>query len=80
MDEAQDTSKLQIDAIISKLINENKITFNKSDSVIHYSACYIRQAVSAIHCVCMKGKKGNIYNASNYNFTLHDIKSMLYNA
>ena len=74
----KDTSKLQIDAIISKLINENSITFNKSDSVIHYSACYIRQAVSAIHCVCMKGNKGNIYNASNYNFTLHDIKSMLY--
>ena len=73
-----DTSKLGIDAIMNELINENSITFNKSDSVIHYSACYIRQAVTAVHCVCMKGRKGNIYNASNYNFTLHDIKSLLY--
>ena len=63
---------------MNELINENSITFNKSDSVIHYSACYIRQAVTAVHCVCMKGRKGNIYNASNYNFTLHDIKSLLY--
>lgn len=76
----KDTSKLGIDRLISKLINENTITFNKSDSVIHYSGCYIRQAVTAVHCVCMKGRKGNIYNASNYNFTLHDIKSTLYEA
>ena len=74
----KDTSKLNIDGLISELINNNTITFNKSDSVIHYSACYIRQAVTAVHCVCMKGRKGNIYNASNYNFTMHDIKSLLY--
>ena len=74
----KDTSKLNIDGIISQLINENTITFNKSDSVIHYSGCYIRQAVTAVHAVCLKGRKGNIYNASNYNFTLHDIKTILY--
>ena len=76
----KDTSKLGIDNIVSKLVNENIITFNKSDSVIHYSGCYIRQAVTAVHCVAMKGRKGNIYNAANYNFTLHDIKSTLYDA
>lgn len=76
----EDTSKLGISSIIRELVEENSITFNLSDNAINFSACYIRQAVTAIHCAALKGRKGNIYNASNYNFTLHDVKSILYEA
>lgn len=76
----EDTSKLGIGRILEELIKNNSITFLRSDSAVNYSACYIRQAVTAIHCVALKGRIGNIYNASNYNFTLHDIKTLLYQA
>lgn len=75
----QSTSKLGLDEIIRELVEKNSVTFKTSDSLVHYSGCYIRQAVSAVHCVAVKGKKGNIYNAANYNFTLHDVKTKLYN-
>lgn len=76
----EDTSKLGIGRVLRELKENNSITFRSSDSVVNYSACYIRQAVTAIHCVTLKGRTGNIYNASNYNFTLHDIKTLLYGA
>lgn len=72
------TSKLGIDEIIDELINDNKITFKRSEANVYYTGCYIRQAITAIHCVDMKGENGNIYNASNYRFTLHDVKNVLY--
>ncbi len=72
------TSKLGIDEIIDELINDNKITFKRSEANAYYTGCYIRQAITAIHCVDMKGENGNIYNASNYRFTLHDVKNVLY--
>ena len=62
------------------LKENNSITFYASDNIVRYSACYIRQAVTAVHCAALKGRIGNIYNASNYNFTLHDIKTLLYEA
>ncbi|MBR5826619.1 MAG: LicD family protein [Clostridia bacterium] len=74
----KDTSKLGFDSIIDELINDNRITFRRSDVFTYYTACYIRQAVSAVHCVSVKGRTGNIYNAANYRFTLHDIKNNLY--
>ncbi len=74
----RNTSKLDLDSIISELINSNRVTFRRSDVFTYYTACYIRQAVSAVHCVAVKGLNGNIYNAANYRFTLHDIKNNLY--
>ncbi len=76
----KDTSKLGIGRVLETLKNDNSIIFKTSDSVVNYSACYIRQAVTAVHCAALKGREGNIYNASNYNFTLHDIKTLLYEA
>ncbi len=76
----KDTSKIGIGRVLEELIKNNTLTMRTSDSLINFSACYIRQAVTAIHCVTLKGRDGNIYNASNYNFTLHNIKSMLYAA
>ncbi|MBQ8502795.1 MAG: LicD family protein [Clostridia bacterium] len=74
----QSTSKLGLDEIIDELLEENKITFRRSDNQVHFTGCYIRQAVTAIHYVDLMGNTGNIYNASNYRFTLYDIKNMLY--
>lgn len=74
----KNTSKLDFDGIIDELINDNRITFRRSDVFTYYTASYIRQAVSAVHCVSVKGRTGNIYNAANYRFTLHDIKNNLY--
>ena len=74
----KNTSKIDFDGIIDELLNDNRITFRRSDVFTYYTACYIRQAVSAVHCVSVKGMTGNIYNASNYRFTLHDIKNNLY--
>lgn len=74
----KNTSKIDLDAIISELFNDNRITFRRSDVFRYYTACYIRQAVSAVHCVAVKGVTGNIYNASNYRFTLHDVKNNIY--
>lgn len=74
----KNTSKLDFDGIIDELLTNNRIIFRRSDVFTYYTACYIRQAVSAVHCVSVKGLTGNIYNASNYRFTLHDIKNNLY--
>ncbi len=76
----EDTSKLGFGRVLKELKENNSITFRNSDSIVNYSACYIRQAVTAVHCVALKGRIGNIYNAANYNFTLHDIKTLLYGA
>ncbi|MBQ4348372.1 MAG: LicD family protein [Clostridia bacterium] len=76
----EDTSKLGIGRVLRELKENNSITFCASDNIVRYSACYIRQAVTAVHCAALKGRIGNIYNASNYNFTLHDIKTLLYEA
>lgn len=72
------TGKIGIDEIIDTLITENKIQMLSSDSLVHYTGCYIREAVSAVHGVAVKGVNGNIYNAANYNFTIHDIKNIIY--
>lgn len=72
------TSNLGIDDIIDELINDNKITFKTSDASVYHTGCYIRQAVTAVHYIDFKGKVGNIYNAANYRFTLHDVKNNLY--
>ena len=72
------TSNIGIDEVIDEFLKENKITFYSSDSNSYHSACYIREAVTAVLYVDYKGKKGNIYNASNYCFTMYDIKSALY--
>ena len=72
------TSKLGFDEIIDELMDKGEINFKKSDSLIYYTGCYIRQAVTAVHYVSLKGKKGNIYNAANYRFTIHDVKNVLY--
>ena len=74
----KNTSKLPFDEITGELIGSNTITFKRSDTFTYYTATYIRQAVSAIHAVATKGSTGNIYNASNYRFTLHDLKNNLY--
>lgn len=74
----KNTSKIDFDAIIKELLEYNRITFKRSDVFTYYTACYIRQAVSAVHCVAVKGNTGNIYNAANYRFTLHDVKNNLY--
>lgn len=76
----ESTSKIGIGTIVKRLIYNNEIEMKASDAVVHYTGCYIRQAVSAVHCIAAKGVKGNIYNAANYNFTLHDIKNILYEA
>lgn len=76
----ESTSKIGIGTIVRRLINSNEIEMKFSDALVHYTGCYIRQAVSAVHCIAAKGQKGNIYNAANYNFTLHDIKNILYEA
>ena len=72
------TGKLGVDEIIDELSRNNKITFKKSDAFVTYTGCYIRQAVEAVCLVDSKGKNGNVYNASNYSFTIHDIKDYLY--
>jgi len=72
------TSNINLDGIIDELVKENKVTFYTSDGVTYHTGCYIRQAVTAVYYVDFMGKIGNIYNASNYRFTLHDIKSDLY--
>ena len=72
------TSKLDFDGIIDTLMDKGEINFKKSDAMVYYTGCYIRQAVTAIHFVSLKGKKGNIYNAGNYRFTAHDVKNVLY--
>lgn len=72
------TSKLGFDEIIDELMDKGEINFRKSDGLVYYTGCYIRQAVTAIHYVSLKGRKGNIYNAANYRFTIHDVKNVLY--
>ncbi len=72
------TSKLGFDEIIDELMDKGEINFKKSDSLVYYTGCYIRQAVTAIHVVGLKGKSGHIYNAGNYRFTVHDVKNVLY--
>lgn len=72
------TSNLGLDAVIDELIDDNRITFYSSDTGIHHTGCYIRQAVTAVYYADYKGKAGNIYNAANYCFTMYDIKSALY--
>ena len=72
------TSNLGIDEVIDELLNDNKITFYSSDSNVFHTGCYIRQAITAVNYVDYKGKKGNIYNAANYRFTMYDVKSVLY--
>ncbi len=74
----EDTSNVGIGAVIDELINNNKITMYASDSITNHSGCYIRQAVTAVHIVDLKGKNGNIYNAANYRFTMHNVKNALY--
>ena len=74
----KDTTKLGIDKIIGELAQNNKILFKKSDSITHYTGCYIREAITAVYAVSVIGKNGNIYNAANYNFTIHDVKDALY--
>lgn len=74
----KNTCKIDFNGIIDELINENSITFRRSDVFTYYTATYIRQAVTAIHAVGTKGSTGNIYNATNYRFTLHDLKNNLY--
>ncbi len=73
-----DTSKLSLDEIIDELVKDNKITFKRSDDLVNYTGCYIRQAITAIHTVDFNGANGNVYNAANYRFTLHDVKNNLY--
>ncbi len=72
------TSKLGLDDIIDEFLKDNRITFKRSDDLTCYTGCYIRQAVTAIHCVDLKGANGNIYNAANYRFSIHDIKNNIY--
>ncbi len=72
------TSNLGLDEIIDDLIKNNAVHFYSSDGVTYHTGCYIRQAVTAVYYVDYMGKNGNIYNAANYRFTLHDIKSELY--
>ncbi len=74
----KNTCKLDFDGIIREFINNNSITFRRSDIFTYYTACYIRQAATAVHAVAAKGITGNIYNAANYRFTLHDLKNNLY--
>lgn len=74
----ESTSNINLDGIIDELIKENKITFRTSDSTTYHTGCYIRQAVTAVYYVDYMGKIGNIYNAANYRFNLHDIKNNLY--
>lgn len=74
----ESTSNLGLDSIIDELINKNKITFNSTDADFYHTGCYIRQAVTAVFYVDYMGKIGNIYNAANYRFTLHDVKNNLY--
>ena len=74
----KNTSKIDFDGMFADLLNDNCVKFNRGDVFVYYTACYIRQAVSAVHCVSVKGLPGNIYNASNYRFTLHDVKNNLY--
>ena len=72
------TSNIKLDEIIDELVNENKITYRTSDAVTYHTGCYIRQALTGIFVIDYMGKIGNIYNAANYRFTVHDIKTMLY--
>lgn len=62
-----------------ELINENKITIKASDNAVWHTGCYIRQAVTALFLVDSLGKNGNIYNATNYSFTINDVKQVLCN-
>lgn len=70
-------SKLDFDDIIDCLNEKNEICFNKSDTITRYSACYITDAVTAIITALVNGKKANIYNASSYDFSIHELKSIL---
>ena len=72
------TSNLKLDEIIDELLNDNKITFRTSDAQTYHTGCYIRQALTGVFVADYMGKIGNIYNAANYRFTLHDVKTMLY--
>lgn len=73
----ESNSKLGLEKIIDDLKVNNEIVFKKSDSQIKYSACYITDAITAILTVLAKGNKGNIYNASEYEFSIHEFKSIL---
>lgn len=72
------TSNLKLDEIIDELINGNRITFRTSDARTYHTGVYIRQALTGIYVIDYMGKIGNIYNAANYRFTVHDVKTMLY--
>ncbi len=74
----ESTSNLDLDSIFDELINENRITFRSDDATFYHTGCYIRQAVTAVFYVDYMGKIGNIFNAANYRFTLHDVKNNLY--
>lgn len=73
-----DTTNVGFKEVFDDFINNNKVTFKTSDTITNHTGCYIRQAVTGVFYVDYMGKIGNIYNATNYRFTLHDIKNTVY--
>lgn len=74
----ESTSNLGLDDIFETFVKENKIIFKSSDTVTYHTGCYIRQAITGVFYVDYMGKNGNIYNTTNYRFTIHDVKNAVY--
>ncbi len=72
------TSNIGLEEVMNELVENNKIIFKASDTRTYHTGCYIRQAITGIYYVDYMGKIGNVYNATNYRFTMYDIKSALY--
>ena len=67
-----------ISGIISEFGSTNRIELKEADFSKHISVSYVTEVLKDIYSVIYKGKKGNIYNGSNTQLTVADIKNSIF--
>ena len=75
---AEINSTSEICKIITDFRNSNRVELSETDFSRNISLSYISAVLRDIYSVIAFGKKGNIYNGSNMQFTVADIKNSLY--
>ena len=75
---AEINSTSEICKIITDFRNSNRVELSEADFSRNISLSYISAVLRDIYSVIAFGKKGNIYNGSNMQFTVADIKNSLY--
>ncbi len=68
----------EIYSIIKNFRSNNRIELSEADFSRYVSVSYISAVLRDIYSVIAFGKNGNIYNGSNMQFTVADIKNSIY--